>query len=148
MKRTKKHIKEEKGLTGIDIAISVILITIFMAIITNLIANINLISEENERKTIATSYAVQQIEKIKAEGYKGEYEDKGIQKEETIRKEDIYEEGKFTGYNKEILIKDYALIKNDSNLQSNLVKDITVKISYKLAGEDKSIEISTYIKKE
>ena len=34
------HIKEEKGLTGIDIAISVILLTIFIAFIANLISNI------------------------------------------------------------------------------------------------------------
>ena len=148
MKTTKKHIKAENGLTGIDIAISVILITIFIAIITNLISNINLTSEETERKTIATSYAVQEIEIIKAKGYKVEYEGKGIEKEEIIQDEDIYKDGHFTGYNKKILIKDYALIKNDSNIQSNLVKEITVKILYKLAGEDKSIEISTYIKKE
>lgn len=70
------HIKEEKGLTGIDIAISVILLTIFIAMIGNLIANINLNSKDTERKTIATSYAVQEIEKIKALGYIDEYEGK------------------------------------------------------------------------
>lgn len=69
-------IKEEKGLTGIDIAISVILITIFIAMIANLIANININSQDTERKTIATSYAIQEIEKIKSLGYIGEYEGK------------------------------------------------------------------------
>ena len=70
------HIKEEKGVTGIDIAISVIVITIFIALIANLIANINLNSKDIERKTIATSYAVQEIEKIKALGYIDDYEEK------------------------------------------------------------------------
>ena len=71
------RIKEEKGLTGVDIAISVILLTIFVALIANLISNINLNSEDTERKTVATSYAVREIEQIKAKGYiKEDYEDK------------------------------------------------------------------------
>lgn len=70
------YIKEEKGLTGIDIAISVIILTIFIALIANLIANINLNSENIERKTSATSYAIREIEKIKASGYIDSYEGK------------------------------------------------------------------------
>ena len=70
------HIKEEKGLTGIDIAISVILITIFIAFIANLISSINLKSEDTKRKTTATSYAVQEIENIKAQGYIENYDEK------------------------------------------------------------------------
>ena len=70
------RIKEEKGITGIDIAISVIIITIFIAMIANLIVNINLNSKDVERKTIATSYAVQEIEKIKALGYISDYDGK------------------------------------------------------------------------
>lgn len=70
------NIKEEKGLTGIDIAISIVLITIFIALIANLIANINLNSEDTKRKTIATSYAVQEIEQIKALGYIDDYQEK------------------------------------------------------------------------
>lgn len=148
MKTTKMHIKEEKGFTGIDIAISVIIITIFIAIIANLISNINLTSEETKRKTIATSYAVQQMEIIKAQGYIENYEGKGINKKDTIIDEDINKDGNFTGYHKIVTIKDYTLIKNDSKAQTNLVKEITVQISYKLAGKDENIEISTYIKKE
>ena len=69
-------IKEEKGLTGIDISISVIVITIFIAMIANLIANININFEDTERKTKAVSYAIQEIEKIKALGYIDDYEEK------------------------------------------------------------------------
>lgn len=70
------RVKEEKGMTGIDIAISVIIITIFIAMVANLIANINLNSKDVERKTIATSYAVQEIEQIKAIGYIDSYHGK------------------------------------------------------------------------
>lgn len=69
-------IKEEKGVTGIDIAISVIVITIFIAMIANLIASININAKDTERKTKAISYAVQEIEKIKALGYSKDYDGK------------------------------------------------------------------------
>lgn len=69
----------------------------------------------------------------------------GISAEEVVKEEDIVENGKFTGYHKKVLIKDYVYITGDSKKQSNLVKEITVEISYKLAGKDKNIKISTYI---
>lgn len=69
----------------------------------------------------------------------------GINTEEVIKEEDIVESENFTGYHKKILIKDYVLITGDTTKQSNLVKEITVEISYKLAGEDKNVKISTYI---
>lgn len=72
----------------------------------------------------------------------------GVNAEEIIKEEDIVENQNFTGYHKKILIKDYVLIIDDSTKQSNLVKKITVEISYKLAGKNKNVKISTYIKKE
>lgn len=72
----------------------------------------------------------------------------GINEEDLIKEEDIVENETFTGYHKKVVIRDYVLITGDSTKQSNLVKEITVEISYKLANEDKSVKISTYIKKE
>lgn len=138
-------IKEEKGVTGIDISISLIVITIFISMIASLIANININAEDTQRKTKATSYAIQEIEKIRALGYSAEYEGKGINEKEILKEEDILENQSFTGYHKKILIKDYVLISNDNTKEANLVKEITVEISYKLAGKEKNIKISTYI---
>ncbi len=140
-------IKEEKGLTGIDIAISLIIITIFISTIANLIANVNLNSKSMERKSIATSYAVQEIEKIKAQGYKTDYDDKGIIEEQVVKEEDIYKNSEFTGYHKTVTIKDYVLIVNDSTKQKNVVKQITANISYKLGKENQNVTISTYVAK-
>ena len=141
-------IKEEKGFTGIDIAISLIVITIFISIIANLIANINLTAQDTNRKTIATSYAVQEIEKIKAQGYSDSYDSKGIAKEEVLKEEDIYNGSEFTGYNKKIVIRDYVLVVNDTTKKSNIVKEITVNISYKVGNKEKNVNISTYVAKE
>ena len=71
----------------------------------------------------------------------------GINTEEVLKEEDIVENKKYTGYYKKVSIKDYVLITGDTNKQSNLVKEITVEISYKLANENKNIKISTYISK-
>ena len=69
-------IKDEKGIAGIDIAISVVLITIFIAMIASIITHINVNSKEIERRSKATSYAVQELEKIKATGYNSDYNNK------------------------------------------------------------------------
>lgn len=70
------NIREEKGIAGTDIAISIILLTIFVAMIANLIANINSNTKNIDKKTKATSYAVQEIERIKTLGFIDEYEGK------------------------------------------------------------------------
>lgn len=141
-------IKEEKGFTGIDIAISLIVITIFIAMIANLIANINLTAQDTNRKTVATSYAVQEIEKIKAQGYIESYDSKGITNEDILKEEDIYSGSEFTGYNKKIVIRDYVLVVNDTTKKSDIVKEITVNISYKVGNKEKNVKISTYVAKE
>ncbi len=141
--------KGERGITGIDISIAIIIITIFMSMVANLIANINLNSKSIQRKTIATSYAIQEIEKIKAKGYAENYNNKGIDTEDIIEESDILDtNGKFSGYHKKILIKDYVLIQNDNTKRQDLVKEIRVEISYKLGNESKNISISTYISRE
>lgn len=140
------HIKEEKGLTGIDIAISIIIITIFISILANLIMNINLNSEKTKRMEIATAYAVQEIEQLKAKGYVEEYNNKGIDNEDVILEKDIMDdENNFTGYSKKTTIKDYVLIKNDKSKQKNLLKELTVTVSFKIGDSTENIDISTYI---
>ena len=63
--------------------------------------------------------------------------------------EDINDEnGQFTGYHKEISIKDYVLIKNDQTKQANIVKEITVEISYMNRKGTQNVQISTYLTKE
>lgn len=143
------RIKEEKGISGIDIAISIIIMTIFIVTIGNLIVNINLNSKNMERKTIATSYAIQEIEKIKAKGYIESYNNKGIEQKDIINQEDILDsEGNFSGYSKKVFIEDYVLLKNDNTKNTNIVKKVTVQILYKVGNNEQNLEISTYITRE
>lgn len=73
--------------------------------------------------------------------------DKGIT-EPYIIEEDIMKDDNFSGYHKKIIVKDYVLIKEDESKQENLVKEIVVEISYKLANKEKTISISTLITNE
>jgi hypothetical protein len=140
--------KSEEGISTIDIIVSVIIITIFITLIGNLIININLNAKETERKSQAMEYAVEEIEAIKADGYLEEYDNKGISEEDVISENDINDKsGKFTGYHKKVVINDYILIQNDSDKEANLVKKITVQISYKLKNKEEKVELSTYITK-
>lgn len=144
-----KSIKDEKGLTGVDIAISLVIVTMFVAIIANLIANINLDTEKMDRKSKALAYAVQEIETRRATGYIEKYNGMGTSKEgETLKEEDIYNNSEFTGYHKVVSIKDDILVENSGTKMADTTKQITVEVFYKLGNKVESIKISTYISKE
>ena len=144
-----KSIKDEKGLTGVDIAISLVIVTMFVAIIANLIANINLDTEKMDRKSKALAYAVQEIETRRATGYIEKYNGMGTSKEgETLKEEDIYNNSEFTGYHKVVSIKDDILEENSGTKTADTTKQITVEVFYKLGNNEESIKISTYISKE
>lgn len=57
--------KSEKGFTAIDVSIAIILIFIFVSILAVLFFQYNNSSQELERKSQATYYAISEIEKIK-----------------------------------------------------------------------------------
>ena len=144
-----KSIKDEKGLTGVDISISLVIVTMFVAIIANLIANINLDTEKMDRKSKALAYAVQEIETRRATGYIEKYNGMGTSKEgETLKEEDIYNNSEFTGYHKVVSIKDDILVENSGTKTADTTKQITVEVFYKLGNNEESIKISTYISKE
>ena len=139
-----KHLKEEQGITGIDITIAIILITIFVAIIATLYFNIQKTSDDIERKTQATAYSVQIIEEIKANGFDSlptvsentnlidGYEDKYIK-----------ENGKDTPYYQTVRVEDYSQLEGSGAIQPDIVKKITVIIKYRSGNEDQEIALST-----
>lgn len=142
-------IKNEKGFSVIDISISIICITIFMAVMASIMVNINLYSKNIERKSTATTYAIQEIEKIKSQGYIDEYNGKGIDLKEEIKIDNSENISiAYADYSKKVFIKDYVFIKNDKTKQADLVKELIVEISYKVANKEHSVSISTYIVKE
>ena len=100
---------------------------------------------EPSLKSTATSYAIQEIEKVKAQGYIDDYNSTGIDSEDVLKDEDIYSNSEFSGYHKKVTIKDYVLVTNNKNKKQDVVKEIMVEISYKLGGKDKKVTITTYV---
>ena len=125
----------EKGYTGVDIAISVIVIFIFVSLISFLIYRFNSSAKEVELKSEATSIAVEEIEKVKQDDKNGN----SLENQKVENKE---------GFFKTIIVQDYADLDNNSEKIPNLVKKVTVKISYMFQAKEQSVELSTILSKE
>lgn len=132
------NLKSEKGVTGIDIAIAIIIVGLFIGIIVSLMYGINRSSSDIYKKTEATNYAISEIEKLKAEDF------------DTLETKQIsgYIEG--TPYYRTIKIIDYADLEENKGQDKvkGLIKKVTVEILYKSGKEDKKVELSTVISKE
>lgn len=140
-------IKSEKGISNIDLTVSIILITLFVTIIATLMYSISVSSNSMERKTEATNYAINEIEKLKAQDFTSLQDTD----EETNDFTNITDnEGKPTGYAKKITIIDYANLpenQDDETILSGLVKKVTVEISYKEGDQIETVDLSTVITK-
>lgn len=144
-----KRLRSEKGYTGIDIAISVIVIFIFVSLIAMLIYNFNSSADELKIKTDATYIAINEIEKIKGKGFN---EFLGMNKNTTTDNDgnsliNQPVEGN-EGFYRTTTIQDYKDINTDESILEDMVKKVTVKISYMYKGKEKSVELSTVLSKE
>ena len=140
-------IKNEQGITNIDLTITIILITLFITIIATLIFTINRNSTSVERGTEATNYAINEIENLKAQ----DFETLTDTDDTTNDFIDITDaEGQLTGYSKKITITDYVNLpenQDDDTILSGLVKKVTVEISYKDGDTIETVDLSTVISK-
>ena len=142
-------IKSNKGFTGVDIAISVVVLFIFISLIAVLVYNYNSSSQELQLKSVSTYIAIDEIEKIKNEGF---------EKYATLNKDSTQDKdgnpintsvdtGK-EGYYKTIIVKDYVDLDGNANKIPNLVKQITVKITYMFKAKEQSVELTTILSKD
>ena len=140
--------KSEKGITTIDITVAIILITLFVAIIATLMYQINANSASTKRNSEATSYAIAEIEKLKAQDF-----DTLVDTDEATNQfENITDEttNQATGYSKRITITDYANLPeniDDETIVSGLVKQVTVEIAYQDGDTMQTVDLSTVITK-
>lgn len=148
-------VKNEKGITNIDLTVSIILITVFIALIATIMYTINANFNSIERRTEATNYAINEIESLKAKNFED------LQDTPTDGTNDfvniIVKEGegntaneKATGFSKKITIIDYSNLpenQDDDTILSGLVKKVTVEIAYKDKNRIETVELSTVIAK-
>lgn len=150
--------KNQKGYTGVDIAISVVVITIFIALIGTLVFNFNSGSDEMEYKSKALDYAINEIERLKAL----DINDQEIIDFETATSNDtaaeneiLDENDKGTGYYIKIEVVDASSedIMSEGDLGNReripgLVKEVTVIVTYQFRNQTKSVELSTIVAKD
>lgn len=129
------NLKNEKGITTIDVTVSIILITLFVALIAVLIYNVNKNSDSMERRAEATNYVINAIEEVKTTNF-----DNLQNSEQNIGD---------TGYYEKITVIDYADLKReeqseqDDSIISGLVKKVTVEVSYKDGDTTQTVDLST-----
>ena len=147
------RIRSEKGFTGIDIAASIVLVFIFSALIATLSFRISSTSKELEHRVDATYHAIDEIEKIKLWSFNDLIGKNANSTDITINNETIpinvvgaeTQIGE-TEFYKKIMIKDYKDI--DPNKTSDIVKKVTVIISYQFKGQTEEVKLSTIFVKE
>ena len=129
------NVKSQKGFTGIDITIAIIVITLFVSIISVVFYNITISSKKVERKTEATYIAQDVIEKIKAL----DYDDNN----KLIIDNKEYD----SAYTIEIKVKKYVPNSNgqENNDSNDLVKIVNVNVLYKIGKEVENVELTTTI---
>lgn len=140
------NFKKENGFTGVDISIAIIILFIFVSIIATLTYQFNTSSKQIQIRGEAIEIAIDEIEKIKNSGF-DQFNGLNSTSDQDINGNSLVNqpiEGK-NGYYKTIFIKDYSEINN--NAKDNLVKKVTVEISYTYKGEEQSIELSTVLSK-
>lgn len=157
--------KSEKGFTGVDITVALIVILLLMSLISILFFNITKSSKSIDRRSEATHIATSVIEAVKSLNY----DDVKVTNNET----QITQQGKeiqYTsassvtvslgqidkiedGYTCIIKIENYTPssanteITNKEKELNDLVKVVTVRVEYKLANEVKNVELTTTIVK-
>lgn len=134
----------EKGYTGIDISVAIVILFIFVSIISMMIYQMNSSAKEVQLKTDATYLAINEIENIKNQGI-DEYIGKSIANGNNVITENQEVE---EGYYKTVTVIDYTDIDGNQDKTKDLVKKVTVKISYMFKAKEQSVELSTVLSKE
>lgn len=126
MREKKRIFYNNKGITGIDLTLSVIVLTTFVGIIISLMVNNYKTSLEIQKSANAMSYATMVLEKVDEKSY------------EKVTDDFLSE---ISG---EISIdSDYEISLNVSQIDdSDYVKKVTIKVSYAVNNQRKEINIS------
>ncbi len=148
-------IKENKGFTGIDISVSIVIILITISIIATMMYNLYLSGAGIKRNVIATDYAINILETIEATDYEevtfknNEDEQLKLKKklDEILKKEskisnNIYNSN-VNNFDIEIIIEKYSDRFNNLEVKKqDYIKIITVNIKYNL-GKDSNNSTNT-----
>lgn len=135
------NIKDNKGVTGVDVAVAIVVIIVFLSIITAMFYNVSTSSKNISRKAEATHVAVDVIEKMKQAEF-GDLEVTGETRQK-LSETSIPTLADYTvanPYDVEITVEDYK--------DGNAVKIITAYVKYKVNKKDEEVKIQTLKKSD
>ena len=127
MKKRNMKILDNKGVTGIDLTISIVVLSIFSGLIITLMSSIYKNSIEIQKSANAMAYATIVLEKVDEKSF-NEIDENFVNALKTNGEIDI--------------ANDYAINFSTDVLEENLIKKVVVKVVYDINGEQKSITIS------
>lgn len=119
------RLKNNKGITGIDLTISIIVLTIFAGLIVGLMVNNYNVAIEIQKGANAMSYATMILEKVDEKAY------------EKVTNNFVLELGDELLINSDYTVN-FKVVQADDN---DYVKRVTVKVTYTVNNEEKSLEI-------
>lgn len=119
------RLKNNKGITGIDLTISIIVLTTFAGLIVGLMVNNYNVAIEIQKGANAMSYATMILEKVDEKAY------------EKVTNNFVQELGDELLINSDYTVN-FKVVQADNN---DYVKRVTVKVTYTVNNEEKSLEI-------
>lgn len=128
------NIKSEKGITGVDISVSIIIILLFVSLTSTLVYNYAKNSKEVQRKSIATDMIIDILEYSKSSNYDdltNEYVQNYIANNEKFQK---------NGYKVSTTIENYLATSGEES------KKVTATVQYLVNKAEQKLEIYTIIK--
>lgn len=137
-----KKIKTNRGNTGIDIVISLGLITITLGVLAALYFNTYIANIEIERRTQAINYASQIFEKV-SEYYYGDITEEKIATINSDGKQEIAGIEIPQAYTVDIKVENYK-----AEEATDVVKIVTLNITYTIGQKEQKITLSRYKTKE
>lgn len=135
-----KVLKQNKGFTTADVAISIVIIMIFVAMITTVFYNFYLSTSAKNRNAIATNCIIDVIENAKLLNYE-DVNNESLQKLISDKTVNIP-----NGFTVTTSVQKYNEIEGNED-KEDVIKLLTVKVEYSVGNKKESTQISTIITK-
>jgi len=144
------NLRNNKGVTGVDISVALIVVVLFVGLISTLVFNFSVTSQGINRKSDAINIAIQKVESLKNTAYADvvstepespEYRDKDGQAANS------------GPYKVEVDVKRYNdpqagfVTQEQADKLQDIIKIVKVTVSYTVQAETQKVELSTVITK-
>ncbi|MGN1303147.1 MAG: hypothetical protein ACI4VO_05940 [Clostridia bacterium] len=137
----KRFLKSNKGITGADAVLGVALAILFSGIIATLSYNIYVTTSSLKRSSKALEYITSTFEYVATQYYDNVTED-NIKNYISTKLDGKISINEGTPYKAQVSVTNYNQMEGNTD-KLDLVKEITMSVTYKLGDKDQTIEIKT-----